>query len=264
MSSYSARLLSLIPFGYALRSRHRTARDFAYLIASSWIPAAWLLWRTGPLSPLQAVGAFALGYLAFVSVYELGYLANDAWDARKSTSGRDRLGFTPGPIFITSFAAIRLLTWGVIAWTTGWLNQSLWLAGYAALAIVLVEHNLLESRASRLASFLQLAILRFLLPIAAALDPRAWGAALAATILQYAYLRFLAYADSKDLLNMPERRDASFGPTQRLLMSPLIFLIAYALSAPVLVELHCYWLVIASLWWRLAPRRDSSDPGRTG
>ena len=201
-----SRLLTLVPFGYLLVTRTTRPKDLAYLVASSWIPAIWLAFRLGGTDFVGALAGFALGYVAFLCVYEIGYLVNDSWDAARSASGRHRVNFEVSPSYAFAFVLIRLACWAAIGWTTGWWTDPLWLGTYAMLVIALCEHNLLTSPALRLTSFVQLAVLRFLAPIAALVPRERVAAALLSAVIFYAYLRALSYLESKDLLTMPERR----------------------------------------------------------
>ena len=239
----AAPAFALIPFGYLAATRLKSVRDVGFLVATSWLPAIWLIIRLGDFHPVSAALQFLAGYLAFIAIYELGYLINDMWDARRAGDGRKRFDHEISPLYVAVFAVIRLALWAVIAMRTGWIEMPVWLAGYAALIIALGQHNLARSKGLRLASFLELATLRFLLPILAAI-PRAalWVAILIAVIL-YAYPRFLAYMDSKGILQLQERQQAGFGASQLAWLAPLLLFIAYATSTAVIAELLGYFIL---------------------
>jgi hypothetical protein len=247
-TSSSSRLLSLVPFGYLLLTRVSRSKDLAYLVASSWIPAIWLAFRLGGTGFGGALAGFALGYLAFLCVYEIGYLVNDSWDAARSESGRHRLKFAVSGPYAITFVLTRLVCWAAIAWATGWWTDPLWLGTYTLLVIALCEHNLLTSPALRLASFVQLAVLRFLAPIAALVPREHIAAALLCAVIFYAYLRALSYLESKDLLTMPERRAPAFGFRQMLLLVPASVALALVLKQSVIAELMAYSLLIYGTW----------------
>lgn len=235
--------LALIPFGYFLSSRLKSVRDVAFLIATSWLPAIWLIMRLDGKNLVEAISGFLLGYLAFIAVYEVGYLTNDLWDARRSHNGRARFDHVVGPAYLAGFVAVRLACWVAVASLTGWVSNPVWLAGFGALLIALAQHNLTPSPALRLASFLELAVLRFLLPILA-LVPRGqlWVVTLVALLL-YAYPRFLSYMDSKSLLRLNEGRGRTFGLAQLLSLAPLLLFIAYVTATPVIAELLAYFIL---------------------
>lgn len=234
---------ALIPFGYFLSTRLSSARDVAFLLATSWVPAIWLVVRLGAKSPVEAVSGFLLGYLAFIAIYEIGYLTNDLWDARRSQDGRARFDHAVGPAYVAVFVGIRLVCWVAVASFTAWASNPIWLAGFGALLIALAQHNLTQSPALRLASFLELAVLRFFLPILV-LVPRGqlWIVMLVALLL-YAYPRFLSYMDSKSLLRLEDGRGRAFALLQLLWLVPLLLFIAYATATPVIAELVAYFVI---------------------
>lgn len=239
--------LALIPFGYLAVTRLKSVREIVFLVATSWLPAVWLIIRLAGMPPLPAIATFLLGYLAFIALYEIGYLINDLWDARRSDDGRTRFEERARWPYILAFVAIRLALWVLIGIQTGWISLPIWLLGHAVLAIALAQHNLSRSTALRLASFLELATLRFLLPIVAAIPRTAlWPVMLIALIL-YAYPRFLAYMDSKGVLQLPERREGRFGVAQLLWLAPLLLFTAHATSSDIIAEMLAYFILIYGL-----------------
>lgn len=255
ISSYRPRaLLAFIPFGYLATTRLKSFRDLAYLIATSWVPPLWILVRVEGSGPLDATVSFLLGTLAFISLYELGYLANDAWDAARHPDGRQRAPFKPGVASAALFTAIRLVVWALLAVRTGWLHEPLWIAGQIALIAVMALHNGLTSAALRLASFSQLAVLRFCLPVSALLSASGWAVALASALILYLPLRLLAYADSKNLLAMPERKQRYFAVLSIALCLPLVALVGAVLTTDAILEIWL-WLVVAHAGWALIARQ---------
>jgi hypothetical protein len=220
----------------------------------------WFLFRTSGSPLAHVLLNFAAGYLAFIAMYEIGYFANDSWDATKSSDGRQRIPFRFGPAYLLAFVLIRLAVWLSIGMWTGWLTNSIWLAGYAALVLAFAQHNLIAAAGLRSASFFQLATLRFLLPILAAVPDKFHLLLFMVAILFYAYLRLLSYLESKDLLAMPERRRANFGLIQLVMLSPLILLLALVARSWVMVELLGYFVAVFGLWWLLGRRKDPDLP----
>lgn len=235
----------LVPFIYFVGTRINRVLDAIFLVATSFVPAWWILTRASDLGAVEAGVSFLLGYLCFISFYEIGYFFNDTWDAsRQKDGGRRRIGFSPGPAYASLFLAIRLATWGGTAYFLGWFGDPVWLACYAALGLAIAQHNLIASSGYRAASFYQLAVLRFICPIAGALPKDQLISAVLPALLLYTYIRYLSYLDSKDLLSMPERRQPTFGIVQIGMLAPLVAVIAYMLDNQVLLELLAYYLVV--------------------
>lgn len=253
-TSNGERLIALLPMGYYWTTRLRSWRDVAYLIVTSWLPPLGIAWAEGSGSACFFATAFALGYLAFISVYEIGYLANDAWDARRDPDGRARTSIDIGPIWIAAFIAIRLTVWAIIGVSTGWLTQLFWVASYATLVVVFAIHNLVRQPSLRLATFSQLAVIRFIIPVLAVLTDKAVAPLILAALLAYIPLRLLAYADSKDLLVMPQRRAPWFGAGYLFLSLPLIGLFAWMLDSPSLAAAGVF-LAVAHGAWSLGARQ---------
>ena len=249
------KLFALIPGAYFVQTRIEGPRALLYTIGTSFIPAWWLLVRLAGEPPMSAIGTFALGYLAFISLYELGYLANDLLDARRPGE-RQRCAFTAGPVYVLLFTVLRLGCWAGIGFATSWIADALWLSGHLAMVVVFALHNLIESPAPRSATFVQLALLRFILPILGALPAMALPLALLLALLLYVYLRWLAYLDSKSLLAMPARKDGNFGLIQIGLLLPILFVVAIGTSSTLPLELWL-WFVFLYFGWLVAGRRKA-------
>ena len=235
----------LVPSLYFFSTRINRSLDAVFLAATSYVPAYWILARASDFTPIEAGIFFLLGYLCFISFYEIGYFFNDTWDAlRQKGGGRRRIGFSPGAAYSSLFIAVRLAAWGGVAYFLGWLTNPVWLACYAALGLAMAEHNLIASSGYRAASFYQLAVLRFICPIVGALPREALISALLPALLLYTYIRYLSYLDSKDLLSMPERRLPSFGVVQIGMLAPLVLLIGYMLENRMLLELFVYYFAV--------------------
>lgn len=241
------RPLSLLPFGYLLVSRGRDPWDLLYMVGNSWVPGLYLIVRLGGEDPVSALVAFVLGYLAFISCYELGYLANDCWDAARSSSGRRRIAFAVTPLYLVAFTAIRLAAWLIIGIWTRWIFEIPWAAGYVALVAAFGLHNVLQSPSIRIASFLQLSVLRFILPIVGALRPGSFLVALAVAFLFYSVFRLLSYLDSKDLLTMPDPRTGRFKLAVIAVQAPIALYLSVLAGTTVIAEMLVYYLVLYGL-----------------
>lgn len=258
--SKHAKWLSLVPFLFLVTTRLRQKRDAAYLIVSSWLPAIWFLFRSSGGSLAEAVVNFALGYLAFVAVYEIGYLANDGWDSKRSADGRQRIPFSLGPVYVVLFVLARMATWLFIGFWSGWADDPVWIVAYGALAIAFAQHNLITVDGLRGASFFQLATLRFALPILGAVPSSDRLLLILVAILFYTYLRFLSYLDSKDLLAILQRREHSFAVVQFAMLAPLALLVAAIANSFVVIDLTVYFLAAYAVP-AIAGRRSGKMPG---
>lgn len=253
LNSDRLKLLTLLPFLYTMATR-ATARDFTYLVASSWLPGIWILFRLSDHGLGEAALYFAAGYLCFVSVYEIGYFVNDAWDAQKSEGGRARIRFAYSRVYVIAFVVVRIGVWAALGALFGWIGNTVWLAAFAALVAAFAQHNLIAPAAFRSASFFQLACLRFTIPVIGETPADKILLLLFASIVFYTYFRFLAYLDSKNHLTMPDRHRRDFGVIQIAMLAPFIAFGAYVSGEILLLELLGYFVMIYGVHALIARR----------
>jgi len=235
---------ALIPIVYTFVTRLNTAREFLYVVATQWIPGVWLVSRLGHFDLPTAAGLYAIGYLAFMCVYEIGYLANDTWDASRQPGGRQRFPFAASPAFVAVFVSLRVALWVGISLAFGRLNDQSYLLLYAVLVVVFALHNILIQNYLRIATFMQLAFIRYSAPIMFSVDWNYFVFILFVCTIFYLNFRMLAYLDAKNLLSMPERKSASFGIFQTILIAPLVLLVAVVTGETVIVEVFGYFVVV--------------------
>lgn len=199
----------LIPFSYFFDTRLRTG-SLGFHLVFEWLAAVTLVLVVGAVSPMQALAAAGLSYLAFISLYEIGYMVNDQFAAHKEAGGRPRgpQGVNNG--WIAAWFAARLVAFAFATSVMGKLAAPEWWSFYAALCVTFAFHNFLQDRQFKVVTFLWLAWLRFMAPIMFVVeDSQRMGIGLAAA-MAYAAFRLLGYLDSKNLLQMPGRQRASF------------------------------------------------------
>ena len=254
LNSDRHKILMLLPFLYAVATRFATARDFTYLVVSSWLPGIWILFRLGGHGLGDAVLYFAAGYLCFVSVYEIGYFVNDAWDASKAGQGRKRIRFAYGRVYVIAFVVLRIGVWAGLGALFGWIGDLVWLAAFAALVVAFAEHNLIKPAAFRSASFFQLACLRFMIPVIGETPADKLLLLLFTSIVFYTYFRFLAYLDGKGQLAMPGRRRRDFSVIQIAMLAPFIAFGAFVSGETLLLELLGYFVTLFGIYALVARR----------
>lgn len=199
--------LYLLPFSYFFNTRLRQGNVLFHVIFE-WLAAAIVVALVGRDDPIQSLTLAFLCYLAFISVYEIGYLANDLFAAKNEENARLRGPQDASLLWIASWVVVRLVTFGFL---TSVLGASIaWWSFFVALAIVFALHNVLADRELKSATFLWLAWFRFVAPIIFVIqDSQRMGVALAAA-MAYAAFRQFGYLDSKGLLNMAGRHRPQF------------------------------------------------------
>lgn len=240
--------LMIVPFVYTAKTRLHGVRDYLYLMASQWGLGTIVLFFLDSGNPFLVVAKYLIGYYVLMSIYELGYLANDVWDAKRGDGGRERFTGNINIAFIASFVAVRIGVWLVL--TAIFLNADLqlWLIANVALIFVFAAHNLLLNPEMRYATFVQLTLLRFMLPIIFSLSTPEIEPIIIVTLLHYLYFRGLAYLDSKELLAMPDRKNPNFGFHHTIIILPIVLCIYAFTDSPLYLAAWAYMATIYGIF----------------
>lgn len=190
---------------YFSATRLTDRRAVLFHAAYEWIPGLGLAFLWGGKGALID---FLISYVAFISIYELGYVMNDEMSHRRSDE-RQRHS-KQSNVALTAMVLTRL---AVCVLALGYLNQlaaTIPLAGYGALVIVFVSHNLLRSNSVKCVTFIMLSYLRFLLPLSPWLNAEILILITTPVLLNYSLFRLFIYMDSKKLLTEMDRKSPSF------------------------------------------------------
>jgi hypothetical protein len=164
----------------------------------------------GAVNPSRALVLSGLSYLAFISLYEIGYLVNDLFAARKEPGGRKRGPQGAANIWVSAWFVSRLFGFALVTTFMDKLAAPEWWSFFAALCAVIVLHNLFKDRELKSATFLWLAWFRFMAPLIFVVQSsQLLGIGLAAA-MAYVAFRMFGYLDSKGLLQMPGRQRPGF------------------------------------------------------
>lgn len=200
----------ILPLSYVLDTRLNHLKHIAASGYMEWVPSTLLIWWFADVELWRAPLLFALGWLAFMSVYELGYMMNDLYSTRFEDDPRERSDAEAGPIEASVWVITRLGCVGAIAWHFGWYEHAHWWSLLVILAPIYVAHNLLRRGSTKISTFVGLATIRFLAPSAPFLTPAQMTLVFGPAFLHYVSFRTLSYMDSKGLLAIPERQTAGF------------------------------------------------------
>jgi len=240
------KFLYLLPFTYFLNTRLRGGSVSFHLIFE-WLAAGLLAVSIGG-SDVYTSLLLALGsYLAFISLYEIGYLVNDLFAANKEVGGRKRGPQGASIGWIMLWFGVRLLVFLLVTVLMGRLLSPEWWSFFAALMLVFALHNLLEDKEMKSATFQWLAWLRFMAPVVFVVEESLlMGVGLAAAVA-YVSFRMFGYLDSKGLLQMPGRKRSSFRVCFFLMPLVGVMVLWPYESARGFVILSCYFALAASL-----------------
>ncbi|MEQ8362605.1 MAG: hypothetical protein RH948_07010 [Cyclobacteriaceae bacterium] len=136
-------------------------------------------------------------YLAFISVYELGYLLNDQMANHREGERRRAKIFNRLEIIV--FAAIRIATFLLMTNLTK-SGTSQWWLWYSVLLAVFLIHNVLKQNGLKVITFSYLAFARFFSPIIILVDMTNVNL-LGPIFVHYVVFRLITYMDSKNLIN---------------------------------------------------------------
>lgn len=218
--------LLFIPFFYALASRYHWPRDFIVNAVTAWVPGIILVYCFTDLAIIPSVGVFLLGYIVFICIYEIGYIANDTYGLLYDPTPRARVSIHFDARFFVVFVLCRLAVFlGATFMFDLWSEPMFWVS-YMALAAVLILHNTLKKIELKFLTFLQLSTLRFCLPVLFCLEH--YGSAadtmlvISLAIFTFVYPRFITYLDAKGRLDLPERKFAAFPMLSLLVAAPIV------------------------------------------
>lgn len=233
--------IAYIPFFYFQKTRLNNLKAFVFHSAYEWVPAAGLALFCLPwASTLLDV---ILYYVAFISVYEIGYLINDqqAHDEAEGRKRSDRLG----GVQVVVFVIIRLFVFLAITHQQHLWQSTLWWGWYFLLAIQFTAHNLLTLRSLKSITFSFLAFSRFLSPVVIILPMEVAASIALPVFLNYVLFRLFTYLDSKDLLKNFDRKSGIYYRGYYLLILPFSILIAYTYQSWLPLAMNAYYLLIA-------------------
>ena len=258
----------ILPFTYLLASRLTDWGTRFFHFWYEWLINVILLWFFLQKSPTETFVLFLIGYICFISIYEIGYFMNDVYSIRYEQKPRKRLGenFNPNNLSILTWIGLRLVYFGVGTW---YIQQNyyhadflrftpplpfwqVWTVFYVCLSVVFYLHNTLNSKGLKTMTFLMLAYLRFWAPIFIFLQPDQLSQLSLAVFVNYVFYRTLTYMESKDLLSLPERKLPLFKIRFYLLLFLLSLVIAFIQHTTWSLILNAYYLFFWFIYWAKA------------
>lgn len=199
----------LIPFSYFYDTRLRSG-SLAFHVLFEWVAAVVLALLLGVKAPIESLLGVIFSYLAFICLYEIGYLVNDLFASRKEIGGRKRGPQDASGVLMFAWITSRLTVFVLATISFGKFFSPEWWSFFVALGVTFTLHNELIDSEFKTATFLWLAWFRFMAPIIFVVqETQLLGIGLAAAMVYVAF-RFLGYQDGKGLLQMPGRQRPGF------------------------------------------------------
>lgn len=253
------RYLVLVPFTYFLLTR-LSKGSIVFHLLFEWVAALVLVVLLGDSDSGVENFIRALGcYFAFISLYEIGYIANDVYDASKDEFGRHRLPVGATITWVGFWSASRISFFLFGTYIFGAWQRVEWWLFFGTLCIIFTFHNIVIRYELKIISFLWLAWYRFMAPLIFVVSKdQIFGISFAVAI-GYVIFRYLSYLDSKDMLRLPERRNNYF--RVMFFLSPVAsigFLMQFPFASGYVI-LTSYWgsisLIGAVLSWWIGRRK---------
>lgn len=257
-----ARLFYLLPFSWFWFTRLRHG-SIGFHAVFEWLAAVVLIVALAAGNPWPSLLVGVLSYLAFISLYEIGYIANDLIMAPREVGGRKRGPQDASAMWIALWVASRILVFLAVTLLAGDAGSAAWWGYFAALTIVFAFHNGLDDKELKAGTFLWLSWLRFMAPVVFAVPSEyVLGIGLGCA-MSYSAFRQFGYLDSKGLLQMSGRKRPRFRWV--FFLWPLLGVLAMASlpGAKGLVVLTIYFAVAASLGVVASQLYQRSAGGRT-
>ncbi len=243
------KLIIFIPFFYFLKSRLNSFKNLIFHSYYEWIPAFLILVYLETYSTAGLAKGLLLSYLAFISIYEIGYFINDFYSTKFEKNPRPRINEDFASYEVVSFIFFRLLVFSLCTYILGFHFDLIWYTFYITLIISFLAHNTITIPAVKTVTFLNLSFYRFFAPIFMFLSEDNFKNILLPIILNYCIFRMLTYMDSKNLLNFTERKTPSFKLAYYLLLIPIHVIIALLNNSNLPLLILCYFLLFNVVYY---------------
>ena len=246
------KILLNIPFFYLFYSRIKEGRaSIPFILTTEWIP--WII-VAGFFSNYNFFDSFLYlfsCYLAFISIYEIGYIVNDYYSIKFDENSllKQRAPINIKNNTINFWIFLRLILFILFSLFLPFARTQEWYIYYFILCIVFSFHNLNKNKDLKVISFFWLAFLRFLGPVIflVKFDYVNSLCFVAATItVPY---RLLSYLEGKELLVMKKRKSLFFRMLYFIMPSIFSLLIFRYNYSSLYVSLSIYFALIAFLFY---------------
>jgi hypothetical protein len=229
------KLIRYIPFLYFQQTRINTFKAAAFHGLYEWVPAIAIVLVVDQ----SAIQYVLLYYLAFISLYEIGYLFNDLL-ANQQENGRTR-STKSSLIEAIIFILIRLGFFFAATIVARKVSSADWWIWYATLVLLFAGHNMLANRLLKVVTFSALAFIRFFSPIVNILPTELFLVLSVPIGVNYVLYRMIIYMDSKGMLTNIERKSIYF----RI----MFYLLSFAFSLIVYAKTFSWWPMLVSAYF---------------
>lgn len=260
------RLGYLIPFAYFWETRLRKG-SIGFHALFEWGAAAALVIFLSSGDTWLSLESALFSYIAFICLYEIGYMVNDLFAARSEQGGRLRGPQGASAAWVFLWIIVRIAGFMLVTLALGKLHLAMWWAYFGGLVFTFTLHNWLRDVELKSGTFLWLSWFRFMAPVMFSIPEEYLLGVAFACAMSYSAFRQLGYLDSKGLLVMPGRKRRLF--RWFVFVLPLVSIAAvYQVSgAKGYVVLVAYYAFVSSLGsgllaiWHRLQRMTSGQSG---
>lgn len=259
----------ILPFTYMIHSRIRAPREQAILLLNEIAPNLLILYFLKSQSMIAVSRMYFLAYAAFVSIYEIGYFANDFLAVRKETDPRVRIpGLNPSWKALALWIGVRIAVFAWVSSLLGFLTRPSWVVFYVGLAVYLFLHNWLTSRYVKSLTYMGLATMRIISPTFMFLSREQIVLVLPTLLVCHVFFRTVSYMDAKRVLDLTGRNSNPSRVAYYALMIVPNVIFSMLMGSGVPLLLSTYYLVevsgfcLAAQWFGNTGKDSRTSPGQ--
>lgn len=238
------RVYCYVPFFYFQQTRLNNWKALVFHGVYEWIPV--MIFALYSLPEYGTVLGLLLYYLAFISIYEIGYLANDQL-AHGENEGRKRIDRLSKDR-IALFVIIRLMIFLLITYFQLQMHSTLWWGWYLVLALQFTLHNVATLPSLKAITFSSLAFIRFLSPVIVLVSSSLIITLLLPVFINYVLFRLFIYLDSKGMLGKFERRLNEYRIGYYLMLFGFSAILSLILNSWIPLAFNLYYFFVAIIF----------------
>ena len=243
------KIFFFFPTGYFVFTRLKSLKNLIFHSYFEWIPAICILLIFDNIPFDQALREFFLGYVAFISMYEVGYLTNDQLSEKNEVNPRKRMDENLPLGMLAVLILARVLVFVGLTFHLGLQSSLLWWSFYGLLAISFFLHNTISNSDYRLVTFMNLSIFRFYAPIFIFASVDVLRLIFPVVLICYSFFRTLIYMDNKDLLNVKSRKNPLFSFSYYLVTILIIAFYSILSESAVPMYLAIYFMIFTCIYF---------------
>lgn len=236
-------LRNLLPFTYFQFSRLNKWKYVVYHFILEWLPAIFLALYYNNFAP-QVLTTLFLNYLAFICIYEIGYLTNDFFSEKFEDAPRGRMSnFSGGQTIIWILIIFRLCVFVFLTFFLNVQTNTFWWLFFGSMLATFIFHNL-RLRDYRISSFFSLSVFRFIAPLILCLPPEIVKMLFGVIMLNYSLFRTITYIENKNIVELPQKNETNFKLFYFINCFPLGFVLSFYFDSFVPIIFCIYYMVM--------------------